>query len=100
MFKSFNLRINYPSRTSIGAWEVTKNDIPNINGNFTISSIISRIIKSVGKINLSTSTSNSSIIPFGYFMERSASYKATEAVLAFIKLSFLKIDKDMVNVCS
>nr|GEV83604.1 zinc finger, CCHC-type [Tanacetum cinerariifolium] len=60
-----------PERLARVAWAVDKNGLPRIKGTL-ISSGISRIIKSTGKMNLPILTSMFLAIPFGYFTVPSA----------------------------
>lgn len=61
----------------------------------SLSFSISRIMKSTGKINLSTFTKMSSQMPRGCLINLSANYSETIVVFAFPKPNFLKRDKSI-----
>ena len=52
-------------------------------------------MKSIGKMNVSTLTSTSSIIPLGYLMDLSASCKDTVVGFASPNPNFLNTDRDI-----
>ena len=91
---SCTFSLNSPFCTLINALPVAKNGILIIIG-ISLSFSISRIMKSVGKINLSTLTRTYSIIPYGCLRDLFANCKVTAIGLASPKLSFLKMESDI-----
>ncbi|GKA88075.1 hypothetical protein Tco_0809839 [Tanacetum coccineum] len=71
-FSSPTLKVIFLLKTSILEWAVDKNGLLRIKGTSS-SSGMSKMIKSIGKINLPILTSIFSATPLGYFMVRSAS---------------------------
>ena len=69
---SCTLSFSSPLYTSIIALPVVRNGLPRMMG-ISLSSSISKTMKSAGKINLSTLTKTSSIIPLGCFKDLSTS---------------------------
>ena len=59
---------------------------------------MSNTMKLVGKINLSTFTSTSSITPRGCFNDLSTNYRVTVVALASPKPNHLKMDKGMRSI--
>ena len=70
---SCTCNISFPCCTSMRVLSVAKNGQPSKCGIYRSSSIY-ETIKSVGKINLSTLTRTSSIIPLGRLIDRSANW--------------------------
>ena len=89
---SLILRIKLSLWTSIKVLAVAKNGLPKIRGTCWSSSI-SKITKSIGKMNLSTLTSKSSKTPLGYAMDLSANYNVTLDGVGSLSPNFCKIDK-------
>lgn len=65
---------NYPFCMSMRDFPVARNGRPNMSG-ISTSSSISSTTKSTGNMNLFTFTNTSSMIPLGYFTDRSANCK-------------------------
>ena len=91
---SYTLNFNSPFCTSIIDQPVARNGLPSKMG-ISLSSSIFSTMKSVGKINLATFTSTSSITLRGCFNDLSASYRVTVVGLASPNPSSLKMDKGM-----
>jgi len=89
---SSSLNVSFLCSISMSTLPVARNGHPKMIG-ISSSSSMSRIIKSVGNMNLSTLIRTSSTIPLGYVMDRFASCK--EIVVGFGSCipNWLKIDK-------
>ena len=89
---SCTLSFSSPRCTSIIALPVARIGLPRIIG-ISLSSSMSRTMKSSGKINLSTLTKTSSITPLGCFKDLSASWRVTVVGRASPNPKRLKMDK-------
>lgn len=78
--------------TSINVRAVARNGRPSMTGT-SLSSSVSKIKKSAGRINLSTRIKTSSIIPLSYSINRFASCKETDVSFKSPKHKFLKMEK-------
>ena len=93
-YSSCNVNLNSPFCKSTNALLLAKNDLSRIMG-ISISSFISRMMKSPRKINLSIFTSTSSIIPHRCVRDLSVKCNVTIVGHASPKLSFLKMESDV-----
>ena len=89
---SYTLSLNSSFFTSIKAFLVAKNGLTRMIS-ISLSSSMSKTLKYVGKMNLSTFTSTSSIISLGCFSDQSASCRVTIVGLASPSSNLLKIDR-------
>ena len=85
---SLILRIKFPYWTSIIVLPVARNGLPKMRGT-SWSSSMSKTMKSIGKMNLSTLTKTSSTIPLGYVIDLSANYRDTLVGLGSSNPNFL-----------
>ena len=88
---SCTLNFSLPFWTSTRALLVAKNGLPSMIG-ISLSSSISKIMKSAENMNFSTLINTSSIMPLGCLKDRSASCKVTISNLAFPNPSFLNME--------
>ena len=91
---SCTLNFNSPLYTSIIALPVVRNGLPNIMG-ISLSSSVSNMMKSSGKMNLSTFTRTSSITPFRCFSDLSTNWTVTIVRRTSPNPSHLNMDKGM-----
>ena len=93
-FTSFywSLILSFPPSTSMITLAVFMNSHPRMKGT-SISSSISSITKSTGKVILSTYTSTFSTTPYGHLINRSTSCKVILVRLTLMPLILFSIDK-------